>query len=237
MSTSPHTRRKVQRAAHPDATRKARPAQWHALRSVFVGSLSLLAGVIANSTASAAPARTLTLSWEKEILTVHGTHLPGGALEIWYIEAFCRPGSTNRDWSKTVIPHKTELLSLSPDGRSIKLRSRLDDGVVVDHEIRAGHDEVDFQVVVQNPTATRSQAHWAQPCIRVNRYAGTKLEHNSEDYLPRCFIYADGKPVRMPLNPWAKKALYTPGQVWCPSGVSRDDVNPVHFPRSSLQTA
>ena len=45
-------------------------------------------------------------------------------------------------------------------------------------------------------------------------------------YLPRCFLYVDGKPVRMPLEPWAKKALYTPGQVWCPEGVSREDVNP-----------
>jgi hypothetical protein len=67
---------------------------------------------------------------------------------------------------------------------------------------------------------------WAQPCIRVNRYAGTKLERNSETYLRNCFLYVDGKPLRMPVEPWAKKALYTPGQVWCPEGVSRDDVNP-----------
>jgi hypothetical protein len=30
----------------------------------------------------------------------------------------------------------------------------------------------------------------------------------------------------MPIDPWAKKAVYVPGQVWCPQGVSRDDVNP-----------
>ena len=30
----------------------------------------------------------------------------------------------------------------------------------------------------------------------------------------------------MPTTPWARSALYTPGQVWCPEGVSRDDVNP-----------
>ena len=30
----------------------------------------------------------------------------------------------------------------------------------------------------------------------------------------------------MPTTPWARTALYTPGQVWCPEGVSRDDVNP-----------
>ena len=171
--------------------------------------------------------RELTLSWDKEILTVHGKHLPGGTLEIWYIEAFCRPGSTAREWSKTVIPHKTELVSTSPDGRSIKLRSRLDDGVVVEHEIlhrpRSGRLSSRCHKFHIHPIGC---AHWAQPCIRVNRYAGTKLEHNSEAYLPRCFIYVDGKPARMPVDPWSKKALYVPGQVWCPSGVSRDDVNP-----------
>jgi hypothetical protein len=106
------------------------------------------------------------------------------------------------------------------------LRSRLDDGVVVEHEIRAGRDEVDFRVVATNPTAVESRAHWAQPCIRVDRYAGTPAERNSEAYLPRCFLYVDGRPARMPTTPWAREALYTPGQVWCPEGVSRDDVNP-----------
>jgi hypothetical protein len=170
--------------------------------------------------------RTLTLTWENEILTIHGKHLPGGALEVWYIEAFCRPGSTRRDWAQTVIPHKTQLVQSARDRRMVVLRSVLDDGVVVDHEIRAGRDEVDFRVVATNPTPVESQVHWAQPCIRVDRYAGTKPEHASEAYLPRCFIEVDGKPARLPTRPWAKSAVYTPGQVWCPEGVSRDDVNP-----------
>ncbi len=170
--------------------------------------------------------RELSLSWDKEMLTIHGKHLPGGALDVWYIEAFCRPGSTRRDWTKTVIPHRTERLEASPDGQSIKLRSRLDDGVVVDHEIRAGRDEVDFRVVATNPGQIASQAHWAQPCIRVDRYAGTKLERNSETYLRHCFIDVDGQPARLPAAPWALEAIYTPGQVWCPDGVNRDDVNP-----------
>jgi hypothetical protein len=102
----------------------------------------------------------------------------------------------------------------------------LDDGVVVEHEIRAGRDEVDFCVVATNPTARASQVHWAQPCIRVDRFAATPPERSSEAYLPRCFILIDGKLVRLPTTPWAKTALYTPGQVWCPEGVSRDDVNP-----------
>lgn len=193
---------------------------------VLCATTSFVLGQLIGPAAAAEPGRELTLTWDKEILTIRGDHLPGGALEVWYVEAFCRPGSTARDWSKTVIPHRTELVASAANGRLIKLRSRLEDGVVVDHEIRAGRDEVDFQLVATNPTAIKSAAQWAQPCIRVNRYAETKLEHNSETYLPNCFLYVDGKPARMPIVPWAKKALYTPGQVWCPRGVSRDDVNP-----------
>jgi hypothetical protein len=170
--------------------------------------------------------RALSLAWKKEILTIRGAHLPGGAVEILYIEAFCRPGSTRREWKQTVIPHKTELVESSLDGRRIRLRSRLEDGVVVDHEITAGRDEVDFRVVATNPTRVESRAHWAQPCIRVDRYAGVERIPSSEAYLPRCFLYVDGRPVRMPTLPWARTAVYTPGQVWCPAGVSRDDVNP-----------
>jgi hypothetical protein len=170
--------------------------------------------------------RALSLSWDKGMLTIRGDHLPGGAVDVWYLEAFCRPGSTRRDWKQTVIPHTTQLVAASPDGRLIKLQSRLSDGVKVDHEIRAGRDEVDFRVVATNSTGVDSQAHWAQPCIRVDKYAGVKREHASEAYLPQSFVYVDGKPSRLPTTPWAKQALYTPGQVWCPVGVNRDDVNP-----------
>jgi hypothetical protein len=170
--------------------------------------------------------RALSLTWNNEMLTIHGKHLPGGAVEVWYLEAFCRPGSTRRDWKQTVIPHTTEKVGASRDGRTIKLLSRLNDGVVVDHEIHAGRDEVDFRVVATNPTKDASDAHWAQPCIRVHKYVDTKPEHNSETYLQHCFIYIDRKPQRLPTAPWARSARYIPGQVWCPAGVSRDDVNP-----------
>jgi hypothetical protein len=44
--------------------------------------------------------------------------------------------------------------------------------------------------------------------------------------LPRCFIVVDGRVCSLPVEPWAAKARYVPGQVWCPRGVDRDDVNP-----------
>jgi hypothetical protein len=168
----------------------------------------------------------LTLSWTDKMLTLRGGNLPGGEVKVWYLEAYCRPGSTDRDWSKTVIPHKAELRERAPDGRLLKLRDTLEDGVIVDHEIRAGRDEVDFRVTAHNPTGAESQAHWAQPCIRVDAFCGVPSKRASEEYLPRCFIFLGGKPTRLPTHPWATRARYTPGQVWCPAAVDRNDVNP-----------
>lgn len=180
--------------------------------------------------AASAPAHaddeSLTLSWSENMLTIRGSRLPGGEVKVWYLEAFCRPGSTDRDWSKTVIPHQTQLIDRSTDGRRLRLRSRLADGVVVEHTIQAGRDEVDFRVVASNPTANPSEAHWAQPCIRVAGFTGVEQKSNSETYLPRCFLFLDGRPAPLPTEPWATRARYIPGQVWCPAHVDRNDVNP-----------
>ncbi|MFT6498877.1 MAG: hypothetical protein ACJAT6_001012, partial [Akkermansiaceae bacterium] len=45
----------------------------------------------------------LTLSWENNILTLHAPHVPGGKIETWYLEAYCKPGSSDRDWNQTLI--------------------------------------------------------------------------------------------------------------------------------------
>jgi hypothetical protein len=175
---------------------------------------------------AAEPVAGLALSWEKNMLSIRGPGLPGGELKVWYLEAFCRPGSTDRDWKETVIPHKTALVEADPEGRSLKLKSTLADGVTVDHEIRSGADDVTFRLVAANPTDRASEAAWAQPCIRVDKFAGVAAKRDSEEYLPRSFIFLDGHLARMPTQPWATSARYIPGQVWCPAGVDRNDVNP-----------
>jgi hypothetical protein len=199
------------------------------------GMILLLAAVIAAANDALPNNRAddaLTVSWNANMLTIRGDRLPGGAVKVWYIEACCRPGSTDRDWKETVIPHTSKLVEQAADGRMLRLRSTLDDGVVVDHEIRAGNDEVDFRLTATNPTNKASLAHWAQPCVRVDAFTGVKPEPSSEVYLPNSFVFLDGKLSRMPTQPWATRARYTPGQVWCPAHVSRDDVNP--RPLSSL---
>jgi hypothetical protein len=162
------------------------------------------------------------IDWKKNYLTISGENLPGQEMKIHYLEAYCRPGSTDRLWQKTTIGHKTELVSADRDGKQINLKCTLNDGVVVTHEIWVAEDGVEFHLVATNPTKKTSLAHWAQPCIRVDKFTGL----NQKTYLPRSFIFLDDKLVLMPTPNWATKARYIPGQVWCPKNVDRNDVNP-----------
>jgi len=167
--------------------------------------------------------KPLKLQWEQNYLTIFGDQLPGEQMRIHYLEAYCRDKSTDADWREhTKIPHQTELISASDDGTFIKLRCTVDDGLQVTHEIRSSHEEVDFRIRAHNPTDKRSIAHWAQPCIRVDKFTGA----DQESYLGKSFVFLDGELARMPTRDWATEARYVPGQVWCPAGVSRDDVNP-----------
>ncbi len=171
----------------------------------------------------------LTLERSNHFLIVHGPQIPSGAFKINYLEAYCRAGSTDADWVKhTVIKHTSELVSVSADKTVMKLKDTLADGVTVEHTITAKTDEVDFKVVAHNPTTTRSEAHWAQACPRLDDFTGFNdpKSKNLDDYLPKCFLFLDGKLERMPTREWAKTARYIPGQVWCPKNVPRTDVNP-----------
>jgi hypothetical protein len=177
----------------------------------------------------------LTIDWELNLLRIRGGRIPGGEIEINYLEAYCRPGSTDRDWQETVIGHATEKVSANNDDTEIRLRDTLRDGVTVEHTITAGSDEVDFRLVAHNPTATTSLAHWAQPCMRVDRFTGATRDDARTlvpAYARKCFVFLEGKPARLPTQPWAETARYVPGQVYCPRDVDRNDVNP--RPLSSL---
>jgi len=166
-----------------------------------------------------------TLSWSNNILTLSDPRLKQ-AIDIWYLEAFCRDGSASRPWEETVLPHRTELLDASGDGRSIRLRSILEDGVIANHEIVAGEDDVSFRVELHNPTSVASRAHWAQPCVCVAGFCGIEYHLCDERYLPKCFVFIDGQLERMPTNAWNQSAIYMPGQVWAAPGVDPKDVNP-----------
>lgn len=176
----------------------------------------------------------ITLERDKNWLILHDERVPTGKIRINYLEAYCRPNSTNADWHDTTIGHKTELTNISKNKKNMQLSCTLSDGVIIEHDIRSSEDEVAFEIKAHNPTENISQAHWAQPCIRLGEFTG--FSHRGKelnDYLPKCFIFINGKLERMnQIKPWAMKARYTPGQVWCPKNVPRKDVNP--RPLSSL---
>ena len=177
----------------------------------------------------------LRIAWEKNYLTISGEAIKDREIVIHYLEAYCRDGSTDRDWHETVIGHTAELTSADTSAKSIHLRDTLRDGVKVEHVITARDDEIDFQLVAHNPTKEASRAHWAQPCIRIDKFTGCDPADSRQPippYARKCFLFLDGKLSRLPTQPWADQARYIPGQVYCPPGVDRNDVNP--RPVSSL---
>lgn len=191
--------------------------------------LSLIAlCVVLSPCRGADPKPTLTLAREQNWLIIRGPQIPGGEIRINYLEAYCRAGSTDADWGQhTMIKHTSEVLALSDDHKTVRLRDTIADGVTVEHTITATDDAVDFRLVAHNPAATRSEAHWAQPCVRLAAFTGFDPNGKDiDDYIGKAFVFLDGQLARMPTREWAKTARYTPGQVWCPKGVPRTDVNP-----------
>ncbi len=199
-------------------------------KHIAIGPAAICLPAIVAASALAAPEPGLTLDRQDQWLVIRGDYLPRQEIRVNYLEAYCRAGSTDADWvGHTVISHTNKLLSLSADKKVIRLRDTLADGLIVEHTITAGKDEVDFRLVASNPTARRSEAHWAQPCVRLGAFTGFSNDlgrGDINDYLPKCFIFLDGQLTRLPTRDWATQARYTPGQVWCPSGVPRTDVNP-----------
>src|SRR3989442_2412649 len=125
--------------------------------------------LLAGSVSFACQAAGLAVGWTNNMLTVAGPSIPGGKVDIWYLEAFCRSGSTHRDWHQTTIPHKTELLQADSAGKLLRLRTRVEPNIEVAHEIRARADEVDFRLELENKGEQDTDVQWFQPCIKVGR--------------------------------------------------------------------
>jgi hypothetical protein len=171
--------------------------------------------------ASSGFAQILELSWTNNLLTVTSPTLPGGKLEIWYLEAFCRPGAHNQDWNKTTIPHKTTLLSSAPN--HLKFKTTVNDGVVVFHDVRSTSDEIDITFGFTNTSPAASQIQWFQPaCIRVEKFSG----RNQTNYTERSFIFTANGLTTLAKTRRTEDALYRGGQVFIPAGIEPADANP-----------
>ena len=112
--------------------------------SILAAALFFLGLSLAGTGKSGQKASLITLAWQDNFLTIHHPSIPGGKIETWYLEAYCRPESTNRVWNKTLIGHKTKLIDISDDKTQLRLRCTLEDGVTVDHVIRAIANGVSF---------------------------------------------------------------------------------------------
>lgn len=165
----------------------------------------------------------LKLSWTNNLLTVSGANLPGGKLDIWYLEAFCRKGSAQREWGKTTFSHKTELVSASRDGRRLRFLTKVQPDVEVTHELRAGEDEVEFRFEFKNLGREPAGIEWFQPaCIRVERFTG----RGQSNYTERSFIFTERGLTTFAQTARREEALYRGGQVYVPKGIPLDDANP-----------
>ncbi len=177
----------------------------------------------------------ITISWEKNTLTIRSPRIPGERVDTNYLEAFCRKGGHDREWGQTVVPHTTKLVSAAPDQKSLELESRVvdkaprSDGPValttqarMKHEIRAVADGVEFRLTITNLTDQALDIDWAQPCMRVDRFTGL----NQNDYIRKCFIFTDKGLAMLDKLPRAEEARYRGGQVYVPKGIPPEDVNP-----------
>jgi hypothetical protein len=169
-----------------------------------------------------AAADGLRIAWTNNMLTLSSPELPGQSVPVWYLEAFCRGGSTHRDWQQTTIPHQTELVSADGPGRRIRLRTQIKPSVEVTHDLRAGSDEVDFRLEAKNTGPEFVDVQWFQPCMRVAGFTGLA----QSNYHTRSFIFTSSGLVTMDKTRRAEDALYRGGQVYVPAGINTNDVNP-----------
>jgi hypothetical protein len=172
---------------------------------------------------SAKAAQPLSISWTNNVLTVSDPRLPGGQLQIWYLEAFCRKGAFGREWKETTLPHKTTLTRADPNGRRLEFRTSISPDVQLRHEIQAGTDELDLRFQFENKGSEPVDLQWFEPaCIRVASFTGC----SQTNYIARSFIFTSKGLTHLDQLQRTLDARYLGGQVYLPASVSRDDANP-----------
>ncbi len=164
----------------------------------------------------------LKLAWQTNVLKITGDKLPGGTLDVWWLEAFCRRGSTKRPWNESTLAHTTELISADPKGQWLRLRSKVEPAVEVLQKLTVAKDGVEFAVELKNSGDAPADLEWFEPCIHIDRFTGRQ----QTNYIERCFIFTAGGLTMLDQLPRNEAALYRGGQVYVPAGINHDDVNP-----------
>ena len=170
----------------------------------------------------AALSAQLQITWANNLLSVTGSSLPGGKLDVWYLEAFCRPGAHDRDWRQTTLPHRTTLLT-NEGNRVLRFRTLVQTNVEVTHVVTAGVDEIDFHFTLLNRGGKDTDLQWFQPaCIRVEKFTGCV----QSNYTAKSFVFTERGLTTLDQTRRTEDALYRGGQVYVMPGVELRDANP-----------
>lgn len=204
-----------------------RPSQSGICRLQTDSTLRGLRGHLCTSVVSlflflAANAPALEISWTNNLLSVSGVHLPGGQLDVWYLEAFCRSGAHAQAWGQTTLPHKTTLLT-NEASRLLRFRTLVQTNVEVTHVVTAGLDEIDFRFTLVNHGTQNIDLQWFQPaCIRVEQFTGCA----QSNYTAKSFIFTQRGLTTLADTRRTEDALYRGGQVYVMPSVELRDANP-----------
>jgi hypothetical protein len=172
-----------------------------------------------------------TLSWTNTLLTMRDARLPGGKLEVWSLEAFCRPGGHDRNWDLTKVPHETKLIFAAPDGSELRFRTTVEPQVEILHEVRASEDGLDFTFLLTNHGERHWDIQWFQPaCIRVSDFTG----RDQQGYGARSFVFTTNGLTPLNQIDRSTNALYPDGQVYLPPHIRSEDANPRPRARSRV---
>jgi hypothetical protein len=162
------------------------------------------------------------LSWAKQLLVWSDSTLPGGKLEIWYPEAFCKTGAHGQSWDKTTWPHRTEVVATNSAGTEIKFRTRVRETVELMHTARLLPDGLEFEFEFTN-RGDAIDLQWFQPaCVRVAAFTGK----GQADFVESSFIFAPEGKTLLAKTGRTEEALYRGGQVFIPEFTREADANP-----------
>ena len=201
------------------------------MQALFLRLLAIAGVAIALGFAAPTSAQSPSLTWTNNLLTWSDLRLPGGKIEVWYLEAFLRSGAHDRDWGQTVVRHRTELSSAAPDGRELRFRTRGEPDLEVLHHVAVADDGLDLEFEMINRGTNASPVRWFQPaCIRVAGFTGT----DQMGYLAKSFVFT---PTGLTLLKDLKRnseARYRGGQVFLPPWTAAAEANPRPIAGNSL---
>jgi hypothetical protein len=165
----------------------------------------------------------LKISWTNNVLTISDARLPGGKLEVWYLEAFCRSGAWARDWRQTTLAHTTTLTWADPAGQHLKFRTAVEPNIQVLHEIDVADDGLELRFELVNQGKEPVDLQWFEPaCIRVENFTDCQ----QSNYIARSFIFTSRGLIALDQVRRTTNAPNPAGQVYLPRGVAPADANP-----------